>query len=475
MALTAKIIGPSGEREVKITSFPCTFGRSSTCDVILRDPAVSKKHFRIYREGGRFFVEDLGSSNGTLIHGKRITQVPLQDGTRIRAGKTEIIVSYRKTTTTHRDGEITRLFSSFFQVAKLLLVNIEEKYVFKAVLEDMLTLFNIDRIALYLDQEGIFQKVAEQSIDATLVHGCEPPVELIKEEASRGEGIQWLDSEQLPFDVVSACVVPVSESLDVLGAFYMDTFSAPLRLDEREGFLLTGIAGLLGVHLKARHLENKLEEERMFRDSLSRFVPPDALETIIGDREKLMQLTNRLERQNVTSMFVDIVSFSSMSERLSSEETAFVVNEFMSRVTSCVFNHGGSVNKYIGDAVFALFGTPIPRGDEEKRAIACAQEIIHQMDLIRVPGLQETLQVRIGINTGPCVVGFIGPAQRLEYTAIGDAVNVAARLQTLAKPNQILVGEATYRMAGEAFKFKLVGQLKLKGKTEPVGVYAVIG
>jgi class 3 adenylate cyclase/hemoglobin-like flavoprotein len=182
------------------------------------------------------------------------------------------------------------------------------------------------------------------------------------------------------------------------------------------------------------------------------------------------------ERRQVTVVFADISGFTALSERLDPELVANLVNEALQEMAAAVYQYGGFVDKFIGDAVMALFGAPHSHEDDPERALHCAlamQERLNAFNDRWFETMGERLTLHTGINTGPVIAGSVGSDLRMAYTVIGDTVNTAARLENLAKPGQILVGQSAYRLTAEAFAFQQLEPVVVKGKREPLRVYAL--
>jgi class 3 adenylate cyclase len=179
----------------------------------------------------------------------------------------------------------------------------------------------------------------------------------------------------------------------------------------------------------------------------------------------------------VTVLFVDISGFTSLSERLDPEEVHGLMNRAFELMLTEVHRYEGTVNQFLGDGIMALFGAPIAHEDHAQRAVHTALGIRrtlegYQEELRRGRGI--SFQVRQGLNTGLVVVGSIGNDLRMDYTAVGDTTNVAARLQAAADPGRIVISEATHRLVGGYFYTRSLGEFPLKGKAEPVGAWEVI-
>ncbi len=184
------------------------------------------------------------------------------------------------------------------------------------------------------------------------------------------------------------------------------------------------------------------------------------------------------ERRVVTILFCDVVGSSAMAEVLDPEEWADVMSEAFEYLIRPIERYEGTVNRLLGDAVLALFGAPRAHEDDPQRAILAALEIVESIEPLRERIKRQhgfDFNVRIGINTGLVVVGTFGADEFVEYTAMGDAINVAARLQEMAAPGTIRVGEATHRLAVTCFEFEPFGETSVRGKREPEQTYRVLG
>jgi adenylate cyclase len=177
-----------------------------------------------------------------------------------------------------------------------------------------------------------------------------------------------------------------------------------------------------------------------------------------------------------TIIFTDIIGFTLLSERMPPRDINMILNQYFSRMTDIIFEYEGTLDKYIGDSLMAVFGAPMEKEGDAKRAIMAAlkmrQELAAMMDKMEA---KKRFKMRIGINTGRVVAGNMGSPRRMDYTVIGDPVNIASRLESIAQPNQILIGEETYKHVKGDFKINKVGAKRVKGKTEEIMVYEVIG
>lgn len=214
--------------------------------------------------------------------------------------------------------------------------------------------------------------------------------------------------------------------------------------------------------------EKRAREEAAIRADLGRYLPAEIVEAIVR-REQSMELGGR--RVPITVLFADVVAFTPLSERLPPEQVVALLNELFTLLTEAVFRHGGTVDKLIGDCVMALWGAPTPHLDHARRAVLAAQDMVRFCESASADwkarfGVE--VRLAIGIHSGEAVVGNVGSRERMEYTAIGDVVNVAARLETLARPQQILVSRATADAVAGGFTVTPLGPREIPGRREPV-------
>jgi adenylate cyclase len=180
------------------------------------------------------------------------------------------------------------------------------------------------------------------------------------------------------------------------------------------------------------------------------------------------------QKQEMTVLFADIRGFTSLAEQLQPEDCVQILNDYFCLAVDVILECGGLVDRFQGDCVMATFGARPAFPDHPGRAVQCAVRLRDAVCRLRVAAMPERrIRLGIGVNTGVTIVAGVGSRQRIDYTTIGDAVNVAHRLQALSKADQILIGHNTYRRVGGIFKVTPLGRVFLKGRTEPTTVYAV--
>ncbi|HEX3033945.1 MAG TPA: adenylate/guanylate cyclase domain-containing protein, partial [Thermodesulfobacteriota bacterium] len=202
------------------------------------------------------------------------------------------------------------------------------------------------------------------------------------------------------------------------------------------------------------------------------YIPDHLAQKILGDKSNLEG-----ERKQVTALFADIHSFTELAENLDPEEVRSLINKCFEIVIEEVHRFEGTINQFAGDGVLALFGAPLALEDHPYRAVNAAIAIQGRLKTFRDKLKREDgidLRMRIGLNTGLVVVGSIGNDLRMDYTAIGDTINLASRLQSLADPGKILISENTHKLVSGYFLTRPIGEFKVKGKYMPVKMYEVI-
>ncbi|MDO8672270.1 MAG: adenylate/guanylate cyclase domain-containing protein [Dehalococcoidia bacterium] len=214
-----------------------------------------------------------------------------------------------------------------------------------------------------------------------------------------------------------------------------------------------------------------LAEKKVVRDTFERVVAKAVVDRLLSSPPKLGG-----ERQTVTVLFADIRGYTSLAESISPEELVIILNCYLAFTTSAVLKYEGTVDKILGDGIMALFNAPLSQPDHAERAAKAALEIVRLVDEYHCqPGVEaQKLSFGIGINTGEAVVGNIGAAEFMNYTVIGDAVNVARRLQENARPGQILVSESTCDLIKSVAKVEPLELMHVRGRSSPVFVYQLL-
>jgi adenylate cyclase len=277
-----------------------------------------------------------------------------------------------------------------------------------------------------------------------------------------------IDGEVRAFSLMSTRTDDPSFSFlnGVQGQFVDRTAEFQLRR-ERQGLLEEKLRDQEVIVGKTRELER-------IANQLAKYLSPQIYASIFAGNGTKVEA---LSRKNLTIFFSDIVGFTDISDGMEPERLAFFVNTYLTEMANVALEHGGTVDKFIGDAVLVFFGDPETGGDRSD-ALNCARMAIDMRDRVRrlekvwhEHGISQPLRVRMGINTGYCTVGNFGSENRIEYTVLGSPVNLAARLQTAAEPDTILLGQSTHVLIADAIDCTQMPDLKLKGFARPMGCY----
>ncbi|MFC1494896.1 adenylate/guanylate cyclase domain-containing protein [Thermodesulfobacteriota bacterium] len=273
----------------------------------------------------------------------------------------------------------------------------------------------------------------------------------------------------------SAMCVPLWKKDEIIGVIQIWSERLDNQFDQNDLQLLQTISGQMAMILEQASLNDQIREEENLRNRLERFHSPQVIDMIIKSARETKDDIMEPKDLTATVLFTDIIGFTPISEKMAPREVNMLLNQFFSRMTDIIFEYGGTLDKYIGDALMAVFGAPMEQEGDEKRAVQAALKMREELiSFMKEEPAERQFKVRIGINTGRVVAGNIGSQKRMDYTVIGDAVNVASRLESIASPNQILIGESTYKAVKGKFNIKKIGAKKVKGKKTQVTVFEVL-
>jgi len=232
------------------------------------------------------------------------------------------------------------------------------------------------------------------------------------------------------------------------------------------------------VRERTTELAAKTAQLEQLSDQLAKYLSPQLYESIFEGRQ---QVKISATRKKLTVFFSDIADFTETADRLESEELTQLLNHYLTEMSKIALDHGATIDKYVGDAIIAFFGDPETRGVKED-ARACVNMAIAMQRRMRElrsewldMGLERPFEVRIGINTGFCTVGNFGSADRMDYTIIGNQVNLAARLESLAEVGGILLAHETHSLVKDTVTAEEGDTLTVKGFARPVRTYSVVG
>jgi adenylate cyclase len=297
-------------------------------------------------------------------------------------------------------------------------------------------------------------------------------VALLSQDAAADEQFAGVDSI-VSQGVRSTICAPLFTESGVHGALYadrLDPFSA-FKPDDLE--LISAVAAQTAIAVENVRAHERLAKEEVARANYSRFLPEYVVKQMLENPESF-KLGGVL--QTITVLFADIRGFTRISEHAPPEKIVQLLNRYFSAMTDIIFAHGGTLDKYLGDGLMALFGAPTVTPKDAANAIAAAVAMQRRMlsinDELREEGFPE-IGIGIGLHTGEVTVGYIGSERRSEYTAIGDAVNTSSRLESNAKAGEILVSEVTAKAAHSRYQLTAREPISVKNREQPVPLFEV--
>jgi adenylate cyclase len=240
-------------------------------------------------------------------------------------------------------------------------------------------------------------------------------------------------------------------------------------------YFLSAFANQAAVAITNAKLFDDVRREERLRTSLQRYLSPNLVDDMIKKGSANLALGG--EKKKVAVLFCDIRGFTPMAEREPVETVVGLLNEYFSAMSEVIFSNQGTLDKFIGDAVMAIYGAPLELANSSFQAVKTALEMKEKLAELNQKWKKENkpqLEVGFGINTGEAIVGNIGSERRMEYTAIGDMVNVASRIEGETEHNQIFITEATMNALEGKAEVKKLSQVQLKGKTSKVQIYEVV-
>ena len=514
-------------------------GRAPDCQVVLKDFSISRNHAKVVVDENGVRITDLKSKNGTQVNGVPVVEAPLKDGDRILLGK--LPVTFSKTlegkvvldeakplseeagTIIRSVGELSRLLSAsdtasearaiadvrktptdvqeieksnrilkvLTKVAETLIAVRPVEEVLQQVMDIVFDHVPSDRGFLMLLDDNTHKLVPMVVKHRSPGSGAEGQITISKTIADRviKDRVSILTSDAMVdprfgagdsirfHGIRSAMCAPLWNKDQVIGIIHVDSPMLTNCFTLNDLDLLTALANYAAVAVERARLNQKIVAEEKKRERLGRFLSPQVTNRILATSESSSAALGVPEVKDVSVLFADIVGFTSMSEKMSPAAVSLILNDYLSRMTDVIFKYEGTLDKYIGDAIMAVFGAPLDMPDHAARCIRAALEMrdrLKEFNEERKEGPK--IRVRIGINSGNVVAGEIGSINKKEYTVLGDTVNTAARLESsVASPDGIVIGENTFAAVQGLFECESLGVRPLKGKEKQVAVYEVVG
>jgi adenylate cyclase len=269
------------------------------------------------------------------------------------------------------------------------------------------------------------------------------------------------------------CTPLMGTDQHVLGILYVDNLTATHSFADEDLEFLIAFGSLAAVGIENSRRSERLQREALVLSNFQRYFAPN-LAAQIAQQEGAVQLGG--QKRPVVIFFSDIRGFTPLSETMGPDEIATLLTEYFTEMVEIVFEHSGTLDKFMGDAIMALWGAPIAHADDADRAMRCALDQLEALKKLNRKWKEQgrpELGIGIGINFGEVFAGNIGSDRRLEYTVIGDAVNTAKRLCDSAGPNEVLISEPFYQQLKQPPKVDPLEPIQVKGKSQKVSVYRV--
>ncbi len=482
-------------------------GRSPGCEFHLEDETVSRQHAELRADVEGIALRDLGSANGTFINGVAVTRGRLGENDVVTFGSVAFRVvregpealplrddlpagtQVRAVDVHSGGGPLARLaaerLARLVDLARQLSGEIETDRVLSLVVLQAAALIPADRVALLLVDPATGELVpahqsnrlgeSEVQVPRSIARrALEERAPVITENASRDA--RFGGGSVQASQVRAALCVPLMADHDrALGVLYVDSLTAPGPFSEGEAALCMAFGGLAAVSIAKAHYAAAARREELIRVNFERFFAPGVAARIAASRSGV---TPGGERRAVTVLYSDVRGFTGLAETLPPETVAALLSEYFAAMVELVFEHGGTLDKFSGDALLAVWGAPLAVQDEANRALDAARAMQVECAALSsswISAGRPALAIGIGLHHGEAFTGMIGGIRRLDYTVIGDVVNVAARLCEAARATEIVLSDAVWRrLSGEPIP-SVFEELRLRGREETVLIHRLRG
>ena len=517
--------GTPSEQSFGLPEGSTTIGRTEESTICVLHKSLSRRHARLERAGERILLVDLSSKNGTFVDELRIERRELSVGMSFRCGEVAFKLSDSASAeppaleptqvqslrtrfsaesmdtlvqrrTDSQVGSVLKVRSSgsveraaqdklqvLLKVSQLLSSPGPIESLLERILQLVFQILEVDRAAVLLVDPASGQlrsRVAQTAsgeqptgpfysqhiVDYVRTHS----VAALFADAQVDPRLGTADSVMLQSIRASLCA-PLKPRDQVLGVLYVDNVSLANRFTQEDLEFLTAFANQAAIALENSLLSQRLAEEAVLRNTYQRFFPPATLEKLKQSRGGALEVIET----EVTILFSDITGFTSLSSNLAPRQVVDLLNAYFPVMAEIVFRHEGTLEKYIGDALMAVWGAPFSHPDDAERAVRAAVEMQRALEVLnarwRSQGAPE-LSIHVGINTGRVAAGNIGSEQYLQYATIGDATNVASRVCGLAEAGEIVLHHHTLEKLRERpWPLHALPPAPVKGKNEPLQVY----
>jgi adenylate cyclase len=517
------VLTGSSRKEFELGEFN-TIGRHPENSIQILDRIVSKEHAHIIRQpDGGFMLKDLGSLNGSYIGNVRVTEQILKNNDEITMGNTRMMYAERGpnedslqrvtiANSTLNDSHIRHKVdadrSERFMPAKDLPVDtlkrdyeklriahelgqaimgiLDLETLLPKILDKSFELLPADRGVILLMENGQLQPKYVKYKNAKLAHEQIQISNAILNEVTQNKravlssdasmDVRFVHSQSIILQGIrSTMSVPLMHGSELLGVMHLDSQIAANAFTERDLQLFNSIANQAAIAIQNARLTKKIEEEAKTRAQFQRLLSPKLVEQLVSGK---LHLEKGGELREVTMLFSDIRGFTAMTERHKATEIVAMLNEYFEVMIEILFKYNGTLDKYVGDEIMALFGAPVPVEEATWCAVQCAIEMqtaLQHFNSKRTPKGLEAIDIGIGINIGTVVCGMIGSSHTMQYTVIGDAVNTASRLCSVAGKGEIIVSEQALQAVSDRVEYVALPPTKVKGKLQALRIFNVLG
>jgi adenylate cyclase len=490
--LLTALAGPEQGQVFRITKPTTVIGRSTACDFVLSDPLVSRQHCQVMLGMGGVNLRDLGSTNGTLLNGTKVSESPLRNQDILSVGSTRLrfAVEVTRETMDTKSPKVEDLahkkLLTLYEVGNIVNSVLDLKTLLSIIMSMAIKVMQANRGFLLLkDGDGHLTPMAthalttaeslapySQGIVDTVLKERVPVLVLDAVHDSR-----FADRESLQALPLSSIIcVPIWEKDTIIGVIYVDKAEGTSTFTEEDMYFLSAFANQGAVAIANARLFDHVRREERLRANLQRYLSPNVVDDIVKQGGTELKLGG--EKKPVTVLFTDIRGFTPLSEKETPETIVSLLNEYFSAMSDVLFAHEGTLDKFIGDAIMAMWGAPLPVEQPVLKAVQCALKMQAKLEELNAKWASEgkpPIQVGYGINTGECIVGNIGSERRMDYTAIGDMVNTTARIEGESLGGQLLVTEEVIKALDGKCVYKKLEPVQLKGKSQKVPVFEITG
>lgn len=374
-----------------------------------------------------------------------------------------------------------------YELMRAIGVELEVDKLLAKILEVALELLSADRgVVLLYDEEG---ELEPASVRTKAGHPTEEVVlsttiidEVLRDKAAVLSSDASVDSRfQGAHSIImqgirSSMAVPLLHGDELIGIMLLDSQIAANAFTEKDLQLFQNVANQAAIAVQNSLFAKKLQQEAVTRERFQRLLSPAIAEQVVSGK---VEVKKGGEVRETTVLFSDIRGFTAMSETVPAQEVVDMLNDYFELMVEIIFENEGTLDKFVGDEIMCLFGSPLAHPDDPTRAVRTAMKMLDvlekEFNRDRRAAGKPDLKIGIGINTGEVVAGYLGSSRALEYTVIGDTVNTGARLCSAAKAGQCLISEWTYERVKDEFEVVELPAAQVKGKAKAIKLYNVVG